>query len=261
MFNRLFAPKRLDVVPQPPRDTDADWEEIGRTNPYYGVLATSRYKTENLTDQALAEFFRTGEADIHNAVEVLRRRYLEFAPASALDFGCGVGRLTRALAAVTGDAFGVDVSEAMLAEAQRTSVAGARFGHQIPDQLFDWIVSVIVFQHIPPVRGYALLRDALKQLAHGGYVTLQFALYRDPALAAAPGGRVSMSEGLPIISDEAALTALPKGEMVMFDYDLTVIAAILFSAGVVDFELTHTDHGGFRGATIYGRKSQTGDLG
>lgn len=253
MFKRLLPQKK--VVAVPPRDTDADWEEIARANPYYGVLANARFKTENLTEQALAEFFQTGQGDIQGAAEVLRRRYSGFAPTSALDFGCGVGRLTRALASVTGDAFGVDVSEAMLAEARRSPVPGALFGREIPDRLFDWIVSIIVFQHIPPQRGYALLKALMKQLAPGGFVTLQFSLYRDPALAGAPGGRVLMSEGLPLISNETALHALPKGEMVMFDYDLTVIAAILFSAGVADFELSHTDHGGFHGATIYGRKS------
>ncbi|WP_427792590.1 class I SAM-dependent methyltransferase [Brevundimonas diminuta] len=237
------------------RDTDADWEEIGRTNPYFGVLAAPRYMTENLTDDVRAEFFQTGMHDVQALSKRLHARYPDFAPASALDFGCGVGRVTRALAAFTGDAFGVDVSEAMLAEARRNVVPGAAFGHEMPDRLFDWVVSVIVFQHIPPSRGYVLLRDLMARVAPGGFVSIQFSLYRDEALAFAPGGRILMSDGLPVIADDAALRSLPKGEMVMFDYDLTVIAAIMFSAGVVDFEVTHTDHGGFHGATLYGRKS------
>ncbi|WP_292060045.1 MULTISPECIES: class I SAM-dependent methyltransferase [unclassified Brevundimonas] len=266
MFKSLFSRRaRIEAVAEigaaevdadvRPRDTDADWEEIGRTNPYFGVLADPRFKTENLTEEARTEFFQTGEGDVRSLMERFRQRYPDFAPTSALDFGCGVGRVTRALAAATGDAFGVDISESMLAEARRTPIVGAAFGQDIPDRLFDWVLSVIVFQHIPPERGYALLRELMKRLAPGGFVTLQFALYRDPALAAAPGGRVLMVEGLPVITNDAALNALPKGEMVMFDYDLTVIAAILFSAGVVDFELTHTDHGGFHGATLYGRRA------
>lgn len=265
MFKNLFPRRgvvdvdsetRAEVDPETcQRDTDADWEEIGRANPYFGVLADPRFKTENLNEKARAEFFRTGEDDVRGLMERFRLRHSDFAPASALDFGCGVGRVTRALAAVTGDAFGVDIAESMLAEARRTPVVGAEFGREMPDRLFDWVLSVIVFQHIPPERGYSLLRELMKRLAPGGFVTLQFALYRDPALAAAPGGRVLMSEGLPVIANDAALKALPKGEMVMFDYDLTVIAAILFSEGVVDSELGHTDHGGFHGATIYGRKA------
>lgn len=269
MFKGLFA--RRSAVARPAevnsdpagidavaliRDTDADWEEIGRTNPYFGVLAAPRFMTDNLTDEVRAEFFQTGVHDVQALSKRLRARYPDFAPTSALDFGCGVGRVTHALAAYTGDAFGVDVSQAMLAEARRNILPGAAFGHEMPDRLFDWIVSVIVFQHIPPSRGYVLLRDLLARVAPGGFVSIQFALYRDEALALAPGGRILMSEGLPVIANDAMLDALPKGEMVMFDYDLTVIAAIMFSAGVVDFEVTHTDHGGFHGATIYGRKSR-----
>lgn len=259
MFKRFFgrpvtAPMsaEAEVVP---RDTDADWEEIGRSNPYFGVLTDPRFDANNLNDAALSDFFRTGEEGVAQAVASLRRRYADFAPRSALDFGCGVGRLTRALAALTNDAFGVDVSESMLAEAQRNVPSGAAFGRDLPDRTFDWIVSIIVFQHIPPERGYRLLKALMGRLAPGGFFTLQFALYRDTRHAAVPGGRVVMGEDFAAISNPAALRDLAKGEMVMFDYDLTVIAAVLFAAGIADIELTHTDHGGFHGAMIQGRRS------
>ncbi|WP_333612291.1 class I SAM-dependent methyltransferase [Brevundimonas bullata] len=252
MFKRLFGRGSRGAMP---RDTDADWEEIGRSNPYYGVLTDPRFKTENLNDKVRADFFATGEGDIRWASELLTRRYPDFSPASALDFGCGVGRLTRALAAATGDAFGVDISEAMLAEARRSALPGTAFGCELPDRTFDWIVSIIVFQHIPPERGYLLLRALMERLAPGGFVTLQFALYRDPRHSSVPGGRIVMDGDFTMVSNVAALRELAKGEMVMFDYDLTVIAAILFAAGVTDLELSHTDHGGFHGAFIHGRKA------
>ncbi|MNU59310.1 trans-aconitate 2-methyltransferase [compost metagenome] len=252
MLKRLFGQGNSSATP---RDTDADWEEIGRSNPYFGVLTDPRFKTENLSDKARAAFFASGEGDIRKAAEVLRRRFPDFAPASALDFGCGVGRLTRALVAVTGDAFGVDVSESMLAEARRSAPSGAIFGRHLPDRTFDWIVSIIVFQHIPPERGYPLLKALMARLAPGGFITLQFALYRDPRHSAVPGGRIVMDEGFRLVSNDAALRNLAKGEMVMFDYDLTVITAILFASGITDLELSHTDHGGFHGAFVHGRKA------
>lgn len=236
------------------RDTDADWEEIGRTNPYYGVLTDPRFKSANLTEEALVEFFGSGEGGIAHEMALLRQRYPDFSPTSALDFGCGVGRLTRALATVTQDAFGLDISESMLAEARRNVPAGAVFGRDLPDRTFDWIVSLIVFQHIPPERGYPLLKALIERLAPGGCMTLQFALYRDPRHSAVPGGRIVMGEDFTVVSNPGALRNLAKGEMVMFDYDLTVIAAILFAAGVTDIEIAHTDHGGFHGASIRGRR-------
>lgn len=251
MLKTLFGRPAADTTP---RDTDADWEEIGRTNPYYGVLTDPRFKSDNLTEEVLADFFRSGAHGIAQEADWLKGRYSDFAPKSALDFGCGVGRLTRALAAITGDTFGVDISDSMLAEARRNVPEGAMFGRELPDRAFDWIVSLIVFQHIPPERGYPLLKALMARLASGGFVTLQFALYRDPRHASVPGGRIVMGEDFTTVSNVGALRNLAKGEMVMFDYDLTVIAAILFAAGVTDIALSHTDHGGFHGACIRGRR-------
>jgi len=251
MLKTLFD---RSAVKASPRDTDADWEEIGRTNPYYGVLTDPRFKSDQLTDEALADFFRSGEHGIAYEANRLKARHSDFEPRSALDFGCGVGRLTRALAARTGDAFGVDISDSMLAEARRNVPEGAAFGRELPDREFDWIVSLIVFQHIPPERGYPLLKALMERLAPGGFVTLQFALYRDPRHASVPGGRIVIGEDFNTVCNVAALRGLAKGEMVMFDYDLTAIAALLFAAGVTDIELSHTDHGGFHGASIHGRR-------
>jgi hypothetical protein len=104
------------------------------------------------------------------------------------------------------------------------------------------------------VRGYTLLRELLARLAPGGCATLQFALYRDRRLHRIAGARVDVSTGAPLPS-EKALRRLPAGEMVMFDYDLSIIAAALFEAGIEELSISHTNHGGFHGAYIYGRKA------
>jgi SAM-dependent methyltransferase len=234
------------------RDTDGDWEEIGGRDPYYGVLTDPRFMAGNLTDATRAEFFETGRREIRAQFKRLKRRFPDFKPRSALDFGCGVGRLTRAMGEITGDAVGIDVSEAMLAEARRTPPDMVAFARDLPDRRFDWIVSLIVFQHIPPERGYPLLEALMARLAPDGCVTLQFAVYRDARHANFPGGRITV-EGTDIRPVTARTTAA-RGEMMMFDYDLSVIAAILFAGGLTDLELTHTDHGGFHGVFVQGRK-------
>ena len=254
MFRRLF--QRDSSVAQL-RDTDADWDRIARSDPYYGVLTDPRFRTENLTEEALAEFFRSGEGAVKQAAKRLKSRHADFSPASALDFGCGVGRLTRALAAMTGDAYGVDVAEAMLIEARRHAPASAAFGHELPERAFDWIMSLIVFQHIPPERGYRLLEALLQRLAPGGFVTLQFALYREPEHSGAPGGRIVVDGGIVRTVSVPVPSSLRQGEMVMFDYDLTVIVAILAAADVSDLDLVHTNHGGFHGAFLYGRRASS----
>jgi SAM-dependent methyltransferase len=248
-LNRIFGARRASPVL---RDTDGDWEEIGSRDPYYGVLTDPRFRTLNLSEAARAEFFETGRYEIRQQLKLLRRRFPDFAPRSALDFGCGVGRLTRALGETTGDAVGIDVSASMLMEARRSAPDSIVFAHDPPDRLFDWVVSLIVFQHIPPERGYPLLKALIDRLAPGGCVTLQFAVWRDARHAGFPGGRITV-EGADI-RPVSVSPHLARGEMMMFDYDLSVIAAILFAGGLAELELSHTDHGGFHGVFIRGRK-------
>lgn len=248
---RLFAARASGD-----RDTDADWRKIGSDEPYYGVLTDPRYLRANLDEQAKSEFYQSGVSEIAGHLVHLNRHFGDFSPRSALDFGCGVGRLTRALAAQTGDAVGVDISEGMIREARSATLPGLQFQHELPERTFDWIVSIIVFQHIEPTRGYQALRQLLGKLAPGGCVTLQFALYRDAKFHQTAGARIDVNTGAPL-SSKGIVRALPVGEILMFDYDLSIIAAVLFEAGVEELNIIHTDHGGFHGAYVYGRKRPT----
>ena len=166
------------------KDTDRTWEYFGRTDPYFGVLTQSAYKIGEITEAARKEFFETGRRYVEFALGVAHD-YLDpsFRPTRALDFGCGVGRLAIPLARICQSVVGVDVSEPMLAEARRNSLElGA---HNISfvsgnDSLsaisgdFDLVNSLIVFQHIPPPRGEAILKKILGRLRDGGIGILQF---------------------------------------------------------------------------------------
>lgn len=206
-------------------------------------------------DEAATEaFFLSGVAEIEGHLKLIRKTGPTFEPKSALDFGCGVGRLTRALATITGDAVGVDISPGMLAEARRFQSPSIAFQDALPDRQFDWITSIIVFQHIPPARGYGLLRDLVQRLRPGGALSLHLTLYKDRL---ALGAGVT---GLGLVRwDGQTLTPLPvepppPGAMMMYDYDLAVVVAILFEAGISDLRLRHTDHDGYHGALIAGRR-------
>ena len=75
-----------------------------------------------------------------------------------LEIGCGVGRMTRALAGIFGEVHGVDVSGEMIAQG-RQLLAGVPNVHLhrnsgadlsvLGDLRFDFAFSFIVFQHIP----------------------------------------------------------------------------------------------------------------
>ena len=151
-----------------------DWEELARREPHFAVLTNEEFLRERLTPEAIERFFATGEDD----VAFLFRLAGAIRPEVALDFGCGVGRLTQALAKRATRVIGVDASPTMLALAPK--LPNVTYTDQLPGSA-DFICSLIVFQHIPVDRGYAIFRQLLRILRPGGVAAIHFALSR-------PGG-------------------------------------------------------------------------
>jgi ubiquinone/menaquinone biosynthesis C-methylase UbiE len=104
-----------------------------------------------------------------------------------LDFGCGVGRLTQALAGYFDQAYGVDIAASMIDQARRYNRHGERCNYvlnQAPhlrcfeDSTFDLVYSKFTLQHMPPryVRRY--LREFIRVAAPGGVIV--FTLPSEP---------------------------------------------------------------------------------
>jgi SAM-dependent methyltransferase len=238
-----------------PRNTDRDWSEIGANEPYFGVITHDRFKRDVLDAVAIEDFFASGQHDIDHQIRRMRSFYPDFEPRSALDFGCGVGRLTRPLAALTGDAVGVDISPGMLAEARIRPFQGATFVETIPDRRFGWVVSLIVLQHVPPQRGYDIIGSLLRAVASDGAITLQVTYGRTAFHERSAGARLVIDDhGIRSalgIKDEALVA---KGTMIMYDYDLSQIIGLFYREGLREIHLEHTDHGGIIGVTFYARR-------
>ena len=74
--------------------SDRTWEKIARSDPYYGVLTADRFRSGQLNDDSMAEFFRSGEEHIAHTVAMAETHLgLQIGNKRALDFGCGAGRL------------------------------------------------------------------------------------------------------------------------------------------------------------------------
>jgi SAM-dependent methyltransferase len=101
----------------------------------------------------------------------------------ALDFGCGVGRLTRALAPRFERVVGLDISEPML-ERARAACEGldnvsfelnlASDLARLDDGSFDLVLSLITLQHVSD-RGAleSYIRELVRVLAPGGVAIFQ----------------------------------------------------------------------------------------
>jgi ubiquinone/menaquinone biosynthesis C-methylase UbiE len=157
----------------------AYWDQHARTDPLWAIL-THPEKAGGRWDPE--EFFATGVHEIGEVMKLVDRWGVPARRRSALDFGCGVGRLTQAL----GDHFervqGVDVSPAMLELARKFNRKGDRCAYvwnpehhlrRFPDQSFDLIYSRITLQHIRPRHVRAYLREFMRVLAPGGLLFFQ----------------------------------------------------------------------------------------
>jgi SAM-dependent methyltransferase len=242
------------------RDTDADWNLIATHQPYYGVLANERYLAENLTPQAIDEFYESGKADIEYVMSVLERvAGGDVEPTRALDFGCGAGRLSLAMAKYAEQVVGVDVAEGMLRIA-REQAAARKVGNvelrtTLPADQVDWVNSLIVFQHIPPERGYAILADLVALLAPGGFLSVQLTFFRDDRHV------TDITRDLADYRYDGTTVELLThagsypGSPTMYDYDLNRVFRTLFLGGIESVVSEHTDHAGCHGAWFYGRKN------
>jgi SAM-dependent methyltransferase len=156
-----------------------DWNRLGKRNPYGAILTGA---AGSLPQWTVEQLFETGQADADRFMADLvrvaptaRRRHL-------LDFGCGVGRVTRALAAHFESVVGVDVASTMIARARLLNRAypNCRFVvtphahlHGFETGTFDAVYSRLVLQHIPPALVCQYIPELIRVLAPGGVLMFQ----------------------------------------------------------------------------------------
>lgn len=161
-----------------------DWEILASLDPYWAVASRSAAKHGNWDIQ---EFFEIGRRKVARAMDVADRLGHPKERGSVLDFGCGVGRTTRALSSYFAETVGVDISDTMVNEAKRlhadlgtcTFVVNERFDLGLfPDERFDMVYTSAVLQHLPDrrlIEGYT--RDFIRTLRPDGLLAFQLPSY------------------------------------------------------------------------------------
>jgi SAM-dependent methyltransferase len=156
-----------------------DWTTLGAADPLWAVHVAPD-KRGGQWD--VEEFLALGRQDVATAREWLRALGLPVTWRRVLDFGCGAGRLSQALAEHAEEVVGVDVSEPMLATAGKLDRSGGkcRFVHNdVPDLSrfaageFDLVYSELVLQHLPLDAIEAYLAEFMRVLHPGGVAVLQ----------------------------------------------------------------------------------------
>lgn len=156
------------------------WDDQAHLDPMWAIL-THDEKTGGRWDAE--EFFSTGVREVGG---FMRQAASWGAPAlhrSALDFGCGIGRLSQALAGHFDQVHGVDISPRMIELARRHNRVGSRCEYhcnpsgdlkQFADESMDMIYSWITLQHVRPRYARRYIREFLRILAPGGLLLFQY---------------------------------------------------------------------------------------
>ncbi len=96
-------------------EVEKNWNEFGKRDPLWAIL-TDESKRNGKWDPV--EFFVSGEREISKVLQHAAGLKPAFARGKALDFGCGVGRLTQALCRHFEECHGVDIAESMVEQAR-----------------------------------------------------------------------------------------------------------------------------------------------
>ncbi len=137
------------------KETQAQWEKMAQEDALYGVLS---HPDKRGGKWNLEEFLATGRAEIEERLAWAQAQGVFIGPSKALDFGCGVGRLTQALASRFEKTLGVDVSPTMLQKARAINRQGEGCEYILNEAAdltiletasFDLVYSNIVLQHLP----------------------------------------------------------------------------------------------------------------
>jgi len=158
------------------------WNERAHEDAFYFVDTRQRYRRPDLVR------FWDGDELVRF---ILSELGLELNPNDrVLEIGCGIGRITRGLAARAREVVALDISDEMLRQARELNprLANVQWTQGdgvtlagIDSDTIDACMSVVVLQHVPdPDIALGYMRELGRVLRPGGWAALQIS--NDPAL-------------------------------------------------------------------------------
>jgi SAM-dependent methyltransferase len=164
------------------------WKYLGETEPYWSVWTSNEFQQSNIHNLKDV-FYDSGRKDIENFLRTLKRNEIDYTVfKSCLDYGCGLGRITRWLSEKFEKIFGYDISESHLKIAEKflgqIEANNIRLRHMehINDIInlpkVDCIYSLVTLQHNPPPIISLIVREFIKSLNSGGIAFFQVPTYR-----------------------------------------------------------------------------------
>lgn len=168
---------------QPLLELQRDWTRMGEEDPILWTIGDADIKYD--------QYFESGRQDIGRVLSRASGCGVQPVFGKALDFGCGIGRLTQALSRHFGEVHGLDISPTMIAQAKTLNSnpekchfyvhANERLNLFASDN-FDLVVAFHVFPYISPSLTNGYLREFIRILKPGGLVYFQMTRVALPRL-------------------------------------------------------------------------------
>jgi ubiquinone/menaquinone biosynthesis C-methylase UbiE len=231
-----------------------DWENLAERDAL-GAILTDASRTGGKWD--VAEFMATGDAEVETVMSHLARiGQVPDGDGEAMDFGCGVGRLTQALARRFADCVGLDISPQMIEKAVAfNQYPNCRYmvhsDTRLPfaDATFSFVYSNIVLQHVPTRFAEQYLREFVRVLAPGG--VLVFGVQDSFAAPDIAARMIRVRHILHIRARIQGALRVGQRHMQMHCLPERVVQRALTSARVVDIQFTNTAAKDFNGRLVY----------
>ena len=208
------------------------WDQQAHSDPMWAIL-TDPAKAGRRWDAD--EFFATGVRDVAVFMQQAEAWGKPAARRTALDFGCGIGRLSQALVDHFDRVYGVDISSKMIELARQHNRQGARVEYwcnaagdlsHFADGSIDMVLSWITLQHVRPRYARRYMQEFVRVLAPGGLLLFQY-----PSKPIGLGVRLARWK---------ALVSRPR-PMYMNGMDREKVVALLESAGGRVLEIQQDD--------------------
>ncbi|HYL39282.1 MAG TPA: class I SAM-dependent methyltransferase [Bryobacteraceae bacterium] len=203
------------------RSLQKQWDSFGLEDPLRAILACAEVQDRPWDT---ARFFQSGVVEIDSALQYAESIHRLGQKKSALDFGCGVGRLTQALAAHFDRVCGVDLSPAMIQHARRYNRQGDRCEYilnesgdlrRFPGDRFDFIYSSLTLQHMPPRFAARYIAEFLRILSPAGLLLFQLPSRRRGPLGWLRSGAPALLASLMHpFAPRAVMRGIPKQKVI-----------------------------------------------
>jgi ubiquinone/menaquinone biosynthesis C-methylase UbiE len=160
-----------------------NWESLAKSDPLWAILSVPN-KKGNKWD--INDFLATGKQEIDGLINYMKNAYRFQNWHRALDFGCGIGRLTLPLAQYFDHVVGIDISDTMISMAQdllnkSDSTIREKIEYVLnksntlpfEDSTFDLVYSKIVLQHLHKNDALLYISEFVRILKKDGLAIFQ----------------------------------------------------------------------------------------